>query len=214
MTTALNDFVRQVDLACADLPEPQRRKLVVDLEDHLRELDAAAIAELGDPAAYAAELRAALDLPTAGPVPTYLPTYPPAQYPPAQYPAAQYPAQKRGLSTWIIVALCVVGSGLVMVVLFAGIAFFGLAATSQHSSVPARGVPVVSAEPIPMVQVPHLVGGTQAKATESAQAVGLGVRVEFVASNRPKGEVVAQSPAAFSLVQQGTTVVLQVSSGR
>ena len=213
MTTALNDFVRQVDQACADLPEPQRRKLVVDLEDHLRELDAAAIAELGDPAAYAAELRAALDLPTAGPVPTYLPTYLPT-YPPAQYPPAQYPAQKRGLSTWIIVALCVVGSGLVMVVLFAGIAFFGLAATSQNSSVPARGVPVVSAEPIPMVQVPHLVGGTQAKATESAQAVGLDVRVEFVASNRPKGEVVAQSPGAFSLVQQGTTVVLQVSSGR
>ena len=73
---------------------------------------------------------------------------------------------------------------------------------------------MASAVPIPMVQVPHLVGGTQAKATESAQAVGLDVQVEFVASNRPKGEVVAQSPAAFSMVEQGTTVVLQVSSGR
>ena len=213
MTTALNDFVRQVDQACADLPEPQRRKLVVDLEDHLRELDADAIAELGDPAAYAAELRAALDLPTAGPVPAHVPAYPPAQYPPAQYPA-QYPPQKSGLSTWIIVALCVVGSGLIMVVLFAALAFFGLAATSQHSSGPGTGAPVASAVPIPMVQVPHLVGGTQAKATESAQAVGLDVRVEVVASNRPKGEVVAQSPAAFSMVEQGTTVVLQVSSGR
>jgi len=209
MTTALNDFVRQVDQACADLPEPQRRKLVVDLEDHLRELDADAIAELGDPAAYAAELRAALDLPTARPVPAHVPAYPPAQYPPAQYPP-----QKSGLSTWIIVALCVVGSGLIMVVLFAALAFFGLAATSQHSSGPGTGAPVASAVPIPMVQVPNLVGGTQAKATESAQAVGLDVRVEVVASNRPKGEVVAQSPAAFSQVQQGTTVVLQVSSGR
>ena len=213
MTTALNEFVRQVDQACADLPEPQRRKLVVDLEDHLRELDADAIAELGDPAAYAAELRAALDLPTAGPVPAHVPAYPPAHYPLAQYPT-QYPPQKSGLSTWVIVAVCVVGSGLIMVVLFAALAFFGLAATSQHSSGPGTGVPVVSAEPIPMVQVPHLVGGTQAKATESAQAVGLDVRVEFVASSRPKGEVVAQSPAAFSMVEQGTTVVLQVSSGR
>lgn len=211
MTTALNDFVRQVDQACADLPEPQRRKLVVDLEDHLRELDAAAIAELGDPTAYAAELRAALDLPTARPVPTA--QYPAAHYPPAQYPA-QYPPQKSGLSTWVIVVLCVVGSGLVMLVLFAAIAFFGLAATSQHSSGSSTSGPVASAVPIPMVQVPNLVGGTQAKATESAQAVGLDVRVEFVASNRPKGEVVAQSPAAFSQVQQGTTVVLQVSSGR
>ena len=208
MTTALNEFVRQVDQACADLPELQRRKLIVDLEDHLRELDADAIAELGDPGAYAAELRAALDLPKAGPVPAHVPAYPPAQYP------GQYPPQKSGLATWIIVALCVVGAGFVMVMLVAGIAFFGLAATSQHRSGPGTGVPVVSAVPIPMVQIPNLVGGTQAKAIESAQAAGLDVQVVSVASNRPKGEVVAQSPAAFSRVQQGTTVVLQVSSGR
>lgn len=222
MTTAINDFVRQVERACADLPEPQRRKLLVDLEDHLGELDADGIADLGDPGAYAAELRAALNLPSAPP-----PGAAPAQgapyvqgaphpqgmatqgtNPPVAYPSP--PPRRTG--TWIVVGLCIVGAGMLIVTLLVGIVLFGLSTTSQSTS--PTSAPAASAQPIPLIEVPSLVGQTQALATRSAQAVGLDVQVELVPATAPRGQVVAQDPQAHTQVAPGSTIVLRVSTGK
>jgi hypothetical protein len=62
----LDAFLAQVEQACRDLPERQRRELIAHLGEHLREIDATGRAlkeQLGSPEDYARELRAAMDLP-------------------------------------------------------------------------------------------------------------------------------------------------------
>jgi hypothetical protein len=63
-------YASAVRAACADLPGPDRELLLEDLEDHLQEVAAEAggpLAErLGEPEAYAAELRASAGLPAPG----------------------------------------------------------------------------------------------------------------------------------------------------
>jgi hypothetical protein len=77
MTTAtpaiadrVRDFVAAVGEHFADLPDAEREELLGDLEQHLTELAAEAPdvleTELGDPAAYAAELRAGAGLSEGG----------------------------------------------------------------------------------------------------------------------------------------------------
>jgi hypothetical protein len=67
-------YATAVRAAFADLPGPDRELLLEDLEDHLQEVAAEAGGpleeRLGQPGAYAAELRASAGLPAAGPRPT------------------------------------------------------------------------------------------------------------------------------------------------
>jgi hypothetical protein len=69
------DYLHRVERVCLDLPEASRRSLIVHLAEHLSEIDlsrASLDEQLGPPAQYAHELRAALDLPPS-------PTTPPLQ---------------------------------------------------------------------------------------------------------------------------------------
>jgi hypothetical protein len=67
-------YATAVRAAFADLPGPGRELLLEDLEDHLQEVATEAGGpleeRLGQPEAYAAELRASAGLPAAGPRPT------------------------------------------------------------------------------------------------------------------------------------------------
>ena len=72
MSTTTDDVTRylnHVTAACDDLPEQQRRALLVDLPGHLRDVAAAGslVEQLGPPEQYAEELRAAAGLRTPAP---------------------------------------------------------------------------------------------------------------------------------------------------
>ncbi|MET8306564.1 hypothetical protein [Micromonospora sp. NPDC005173] len=66
----ITDYVARVRAALADLPPAQRDELTEDLPDHLAEVAAEAdgtlVERLGEPEAYAAELRAAAGAPASG----------------------------------------------------------------------------------------------------------------------------------------------------
>jgi hypothetical protein len=70
ITAEVARYATAVRAACADLPGPDRELLLEDLEDHLAEVAAEAggpLSErLGQPEAYAAELRASAGLPGTG----------------------------------------------------------------------------------------------------------------------------------------------------
>src|SRR5262245_27801142 len=66
----ISDYLGRVRAALADLPTDARDELIEDLPDHLAEVlaeDAGTLTErLGEPEAYAAELRAAAGMAAAG----------------------------------------------------------------------------------------------------------------------------------------------------
>jgi hypothetical protein len=63
-TADVDGYAARVRAALADLPAPDRDDLLADLADHLAEVAAdGRLAELGDPEAYAAELRSSAGLP-------------------------------------------------------------------------------------------------------------------------------------------------------
>ena len=65
-----------------------------------------------------------------------------------------------------------------------------------------------------LVQIPNLVGSTQADATAQLKALGFDVLVTKQASaDVPEGQVIATRPNAGGKVPTGTTIELQVSSG-
>ncbi|MGI9188160.1 MAG: Stk1 family PASTA domain-containing Ser/Thr kinase [Gaiellales bacterium] len=65
-----------------------------------------------------------------------------------------------------------------------------------------------------LVQIPSLVGSTQADATAQLKALGLAVLITKQASaDVPEGQVIAMRPNAGGKVPTGTTVELQISSG-
>jgi eukaryotic-like serine/threonine-protein kinase len=76
-----------------------------------------------------------------------------------------------------------------------------------------RVVVVVSSGP-ESVEVPSVVGLTQSSAQNALEARGLGVSVAEEESDKPKGEVLRQSPTGGSSVEEGSTVTLTVSKGR
>jgi serine/threonine-protein kinase len=63
------------------------------------------------------------------------------------------------------------------------------------------------------VTVPNVVGQQQAAAQKRLNKAGLGVRVNYVASQKPEGQVVDQSPAAGTSVKKGSKVRIAVSLG-
>ena len=76
-----------------------------------------------------------------------------------------------------------------------------------------RVVLVVSSGP-EEVEVPSVVGLTLSSAENSLEGRGLNVTVIEDESEKPKGEVLRQSPAGGSRVAEGSTVALTVSKGR
>jgi beta-lactam-binding protein with PASTA domain len=64
-----------------------------------------------------------------------------------------------------------------------------------------------------VVAAPNVVGKTTAAATAELRAQGLAVRTSSVASSKPRGTVLSQSPAAGAKVAKGSTVVIRVSRG-
>lgn len=66
---------------------------------------------------------------------------------------------------------------------------------------------------VEQVKVPALVGQTLNAAKQQLSAVGLDFSSSEESSDRPKGEVLTQSPNAGTSVEPGSTVTLTVSSG-
>ena len=65
-----------------------------------------------------------------------------------------------------------------------------------------------------LVEIPNLVGQTQADATAALEAIGLAALITKQASaDVPEGEVIAMRPNAGGSVPTGTTIELQISSG-
>lgn len=63
------------------------------------------------------------------------------------------------------------------------------------------------------VKVPNVVGLQQTVAQRRLHAAGLGARVKYVSSQKPSGQVVAETPAAGSTVKRSATVQISVSLG-
>jgi beta-lactam-binding protein with PASTA domain len=63
------------------------------------------------------------------------------------------------------------------------------------------------------VSVPKVVGLQQTVAQRRLHSAGLGSRVKYVSSQKPSGQVVAQSPTAGTTVRKGSTVQISVSLG-
>jgi beta-lactam-binding protein with PASTA domain len=63
------------------------------------------------------------------------------------------------------------------------------------------------------VKAPKVVGLQQNVAQRRLHSTGLGSRVEYVSSQKPSGQVVAQSPAAGTTATRGSKVLISVSLG-
>jgi len=63
------------------------------------------------------------------------------------------------------------------------------------------------------VRVSNVVGLQQTVAQRRLHSVGLGARVKYVSSQKPSGQVIAESPAAGTAVRKGSTVQISVSRG-
>jgi eukaryotic-like serine/threonine-protein kinase len=63
------------------------------------------------------------------------------------------------------------------------------------------------------IKVPKVLGLQQSTAQRRLHAAGLGSRVRYVSSQRPAGQVVAQSPRPGTSVRKGTKVQISVSLG-
>jgi len=70
-----------------------------------------------------------------------------------------------------------------------------------------------SPSPPPAVDVPDVVGSTQAEAVQTLGAAGFVVVVTEEASLTPAGEVVSQSPTGGVIAKAGSTVKITVSTG-
>ncbi len=64
-----------------------------------------------------------------------------------------------------------------------------------------------------VVAVPNVVGELATAATAELRAQGLAVGTSSVASSKPRGTVLSQSPAAGAKVAKGSTIVIRVSRG-
>ncbi len=199
----VDEYVRQVEQAFADLPPQTRHHLLADLDTHLR--DQASVADLvdalGTPVQYAHELRTALDLPTSS--------------------APVQIDQRR----WLVPALI---AGLVAAAVLATVALIVAVSSASPNrandaaltpvataAAPSSVAPTVTPSSLAStVTLPSVVGRTQVSATVKLLAAGLAVSVQRVHNAAvPIGRVVAQLPAASSVVVVGTRVTLKISTG-
>jgi serine/threonine-protein kinase len=63
------------------------------------------------------------------------------------------------------------------------------------------------------VKVPNVIGLQQTVAQRRLHSAGLGARVKYVSSQKPSGQVVAESPAGGTTVNKGSKVQISVSLG-
>jgi serine/threonine-protein kinase len=88
---------------------------------------------------------------------------------------------------------------------------------AETTTAPAETVPPVETSPAPPagdeIEVPAVSGMRLADAREAIEAEGLGVRVTRSISNRPRGEVLRQTPVTGSKVPSDIVVALVVSAG-
>jgi hypothetical protein len=73
--------------------------------------------------------------------------------------------------------------------------------------------PTLSAAP-ELVEIPRVVGDSQATATAKLDAAGLSYRLDFRQSSAPRDTVIATTPEAGTQVPRLTTVVLVISLGQ
>jgi uncharacterized membrane protein len=214
----VEQFVDRVEAACADLPGGQRRRLLADLEEHLRERlgDAGGLSELGPPETYARELRAAAGL-AEGPA-SAMNAVTAVDGGPAPGGSLRWAAltARAGWLTRRAVLIGLAGLLVLLALIVVGLIAVNAGSTGSSSQV---GVPVVSASASAgatfstVVTVPAVVGLTTSVATDKLEAVGLIVVVAQVGrSGAPVGTVVSQTPAPYSQVPVGATVQLQVSA--
>jgi PASTA domain len=213
MTTANRDaldvdaFSRRVELACADLPDPIRQRLIADLNVHLRELDEHEDLQdlLGPPEDYARDLREAMNLPTTVGDP---PSGPPAGH------RGQPRWWQRRPSTRRQVAGLVTAAG--VVALLVVVSLIAVAHSSRETPVaPATPAPTfVLTPPGVVVEIPNVVGLIEPTATAELRAAGYQVAVEFQSGGSvPSGIVISQQPQASTPLLSGSTITLEISSG-
>jgi beta-lactam-binding protein with PASTA domain len=81
------------------------------------------------------------------------------------------------------------------------------------TQVARRSSVTLSVSPASVIAARNVVGKTAAAATAELRAQGLAVRTSSVASSKPRGTVLSQSPAAGAKVAKGSTVVIRISRG-
>jgi beta-lactam-binding protein with PASTA domain len=81
------------------------------------------------------------------------------------------------------------------------------------TQVARRSVVTLSVSAANVVAVPNVVGKPATAATAELRAQGLTVETSSVASNKPRGTVLSQSPSAGAKVAKGSTVVIRISRG-
>jgi hypothetical protein len=213
MTTAnraalgVDAFSHRVELACADLPDSVRQRLIADLNVHLRELDEHDDLQdlLGPPEEYARDLREAMNLPeTAGD------------------PPSGPPAERRGQPRWwqrrpgtrrqlvgVVIAAAVVA-------LLVAVSLIAVAHSNRETPVaPATPAPTFVLTPAPgvVVEIPNVVGLSEPDAEAELKNAGYQVGVELQSSSLPSGIVISQLPDAASRPPAGSTITLEISSG-
>jgi beta-lactam-binding protein with PASTA domain len=81
------------------------------------------------------------------------------------------------------------------------------------TQVARRSVVMLSVSAADVAAVPNEVGKQATAATADLRAQGFTVETSSVASNKPRGTVLSQSPAAGAKVAKGSTVVIRISRG-
>jgi uncharacterized membrane protein len=202
LVLTVEEFAERVDRACSDLPDPVRRRLMADLDTHLREVadQGDLVSTVGDPEDYARDLREALDIP-GGPSSTA----PASNTPPSDGLVA---ARRR--PRWLLPVL----AGVLAVLALAAVIGFAVSRSSNTSQpiVPAAtsNVTISAVNPLPTV-----VGHDVTQASAELVAAGFQVRVvtEPGSTARP-GTVIAQDPDPGALqlsLPTGSTVTLHVA---
>jgi hypothetical protein len=214
MTTANRDaldldaFSHRVALACADLADPIRQRLIADLNVHLRELDDHGDLQdlLGTPEDYARDLREAMDLPGTANAASPPDSPPPLVGRPTWW--RRRPSTRRQLA-WLVTAAGVV-------VLLVVVSLIAVAHSNRETPVaPATPAPTFTLAPAPAhIALPDVVGSSAAAAIALLHTAGItDVSVQFEHSPLPAGFVTSESPAPYTVVAPGSSVTLQVSTG-
>src|SRR5829696_9518496 len=81
------------------------------------------------------------------------------------------------------------------------------------TQVDRKSVVTLSVSAADVAAVPNVVGKKAAAATAELRAEGFTLGISSVASNKPRGTVLSQSPAAGAKVAKGSTVVIRISRG-
>ena len=116
------------------------------------------------------------------------------------------PPRRPVVWPWLLALLVLVLAGL-------GAAYFLTRDDDEDATTTASTATTASTTEttVAEISVPDVVGTTSSEATKTLRDAGFEVNVVAVPSERPSGEVVAQSPAAGSDADKGSTVRLNVA---